>query len=279
MTGYTEEARARGLHIGLVPTMGYLHEGHLSLLKLLDGRCDIKAASIFVNPIQFGPKEDLSRYPRDEARDLQRLESAGCEVVFCPPPSEVYPDGFQTYVEVEELQKPLCGSFRPGHFRGVATVVLKLFNITGCRSAAFGLKDFQQAMVLRRMVNDLNVPVRLFFGEIIREPDGLAMSSRNVYLSSGERASALAISRALFSAREACEAGERCATQVAKQIENDLKREAGIRIEYVEVVDNETLTQVELIDRPSRVAVAVYVGKTRLIDNIGVGHPATERPI
>jgi pantoate--beta-alanine ligase len=149
--------------------------------------------------------------------------------------------------------------------------VLKLFNITGCRSAAFGLKDFQQAMVLRRMVNDLNVPVKLFFGEIIREPDGLAMSSRNVYLSPEERASALVVSRALFSAKKACEAGERRATQVAKQIESDLKRETGIRIEYVEVVDNTTLTQVELIDRPSRVAVAVYVGKTRLIDNIGVG--------
>lgn len=268
MSRYAADLQSHGRRLGLVPTMGYLHKGHLSLMNLLDGQCDVKAASIFVNPIQFGPSEDLSRYPRDEARDLELLEAAGCEVVYSPPPDEVYPPGFQTYVEVEELQRPLCGSFRPGHFRGVATVVLKLFNVTGCSVAAFGQKDFQQAMVIRRMVADLNVPVKLIFGPTIRESDGLAMSSRNVYLSPEERASALTISRSLFASREACSAGDKNARKLAAEIEKALQSDSRIRIEYVDIVDSETLTAIEKIARPARAAIAVYVGKTRLIDNI-----------
>ncbi len=268
MIAYTTDIHTQHQRLGLVPTMGYLHEGHLSLVRLLDGECDIKAASIFVNPIQFGPSEDLSRYPRSEDRDLELLESVGCEVVFSPEPAEIYAPGFQTYVEVEELQKPLCGGFRPGHFRGVATVVLKLFNITGCDIAAFGMKDFQQAMVIRRMVDDLNVPVKLLFGEIIREADGLAMSSRNVYLSPKERESALVLSKSLWLAQSACNSGEKRVSKLAGIIEDELRNEQRVRIEYVDIVDDESLAPIQLIERPARAVVAVYVGKTRLIDNI-----------
>ena len=268
MTAFTAGLHADQRRLGLVPTMGYLHEGHLCLVKLLDGECEVKAASIFVNPIQFGPNEDFFRYPRNEERDLELLRSAGCEVVFSPEAGEIYAPGFQTFVEVEELQKPLCGQYRPGHFRGVATIILKLFNITGCDAAAFGLKDFQQAMVIRRMVSDLNLPVKLLFGEIFREDDGLAMSSRNVYLSPEERIAALAVSRSLRNCRAAFNAGERQVLALAALVENELKNEPGVRIEYVDIVDSETLAPVQRIERPARAAVAVFVGKTRLIDNV-----------
>jgi len=268
MREVAEELNAKQQRLGLVPTMGFLHTGHLSLVKLLEGYCDVKAASIFVNPIQFGPKEDLTRYPRNEARDLELLAEAGCSVVFAPSAEEVYPEGFQTFVEVEELQKPLCGAFRPGHFRGVATVVLKLFNMTGCATAAFGLKDFQQAMVISQMVRDLNLPVELLFGEIVREADGLAMSSRNVYLSPDERACATGISRALFEAKRVCESGEKSVATLAKMIETRISSDPLRRIEYVDIVDSQALTQVDQIVKPARAAVAVYIGRTRLIDNI-----------
>lgn len=268
MLDVSAELRDANLKLGLIPTMGFLHDGHLSLVKLLDGNCDVKAASIFVNPTQFGKGEDYSRYPRNEAQDFQMLERAGVDIVFSPEPADIYKPEFQTFVEVEELQKPLCGSFRPGHFRGVATVVLKLFNITGCSTAAFGLKDFQQAAIIHRMVEDLNLPVKLLFGEILRESDGLAMSSRNVYLSPEERADASALSRSLKLAETAFDKGERRTGVLENIIKEELIRHVGISIQYIEIVESETLTKKDRIERSSRALIAAFIGKTRLIDNI-----------
>jgi pantoate--beta-alanine ligase len=248
--------------------MGYLHEGHLSLVRLLEGVCDVKAASIFVNPMQFGPAEDIARYPRNEKRDLELLEQAGCSLAFCPSVEDIYPEDFQTHVEVEELQKPLCGEFRPGHFRGVATVVLKLFNITGCDAAAFGLKDYQQAKVIERMVRDLNVPVKLLFGETLRDSDGLAKSSRNAYLSPEQRQVAQAIPRALESASAAVRNGERDAVRLAGQVRDQLESAGVTSIQYIEIFHPDTLLPLTRIESSARMAVALYIGNTRLIDNI-----------
>jgi len=229
--------------------------------------------------MQFSPSEDFSRYPRNEANDLQLLENAGVEIAYCPEAADVYPKGFQTFIEVEQLTQSLCGRFRPGHFRGVATVVLKLFQTTRCDVAAFGLKDFQQAMVIKRMVKDLDLPVELIFGATIRERDGLAMSSRNSYLTDIERKSAQALPRALETARKLAAEGEKRAGRIADVVRRSLESQPSLVIQYIEIVDPETLKPVEKIGRRSQLAAAVFVGKTRLIDNIAIGVEGETKPL
>ncbi len=279
MSEYGAELQRKGVKLGFVPTMGYLHAGHLSLLQMLEGHCDVKCASIFVNPAQFGPSEDLKRYPHDEAHDLELLEKAGCNVVFCPTAEEIYPDGYQTYIDVEKLSQPLCGRFRHGHFRGVATVVFKLFNITRCSTAAFGLKDYQQVQVIRQMVTDLHLPVELLLGETVREPDGLAMSSRNAYLSEDKRHIALAIPKSLEKARQIAANGQKKSARLINEMLTVLTSEPQLEVQYIEIVDPNTLEQVEIIAEQAQVLIAVYVGSTRLIDNISIGLGAGTQPI
>ncbi len=265
--------------MGLVPTMGCLHEGHLSLLRLLDGRCDRKAASIFVNPIQFGEGEDLDKYPRDEAHDLELLAENGCNLVFIPDVQEMYPEDFQTYIEVEKLSKPLCGQFRPGHFRGVATVVNRLFNLTGCSVAAFGLKDYQQARVVERMVEDLNLPVELVFGETVRESDGLAMSSRNAYLSAEERELAVRIPTALEWARRQGENGVDDCGLIRDGMLTILNPLLKIKVQYLSAVDPMTLEPRSEVGGSVQILLAAFIGRTRLIDNIRIGPGSGTKPI
>ncbi len=276
---YGAELRKKGIRLGLVPTMGALHEGHLSLVRLLDGHCDVKAASIYVNPAQFGPSEDLERYPHDEALDLKLLKEAGCEVVFCPEGKEIYPDSYQTYIDVSELSKPLCGRFRPDHFRGVATIVLKLFILTNCSVAAFGLKDYQQAQVIRRMVEDLHLPVELVFGETIREDDGLAMSSRNRYIAEEKRHIALAVPSALEKARQLAAEGQNKSARLINEMKTILTKAAELEVQYIEIVDPNSLEPLEVIGDQAQALVAVFVGTTRLIDNIRIGTGAKTKPI
>ena len=272
MSDYAAELQKKDIRLGLVPTMGYLHEGHLSLVRLLDGKCDIKGASIFVNPIQFGAGEDLKKYPRDEELDIAKLADEGCEVVFCPSADDMYPDGFQTYIDVEELSKLLCGLFRPDHFRGVATVVNRLFNLTHCSVAAFGLKDYQQAIVIRRMVRDLNIPVELVFGETVREDDGLAMSTRNSYLTSEERTLARLIPVSLNWATVQASSGSNDCMRILKGMREILVSQPGIDIQYLEAVDPETLQPRQSVNNGVQILLAVYIGKTRLIDNCHICH-------
>lgn len=267
-----------GLRIGLVPTMGALHAGHLSLFRLLDGCCDRKVASIFVNPIQFGPEEDYTRYPRDEVSDLSLLTGAGCDVVFAPERKAVFPDGFSTYIEPADLLTTLCAPFRPGHFRGVSTIVLKLFNVTRCDAAAFGLKDYQQAMVIRRMVRDLDLPVELHFGETLREPDGLAMSSRNRYLSSDERRVAATLPHALEAARRMAAGGAVKVDDIIRIVSQRVV-DAGAQVQYVQVVDPDNLSLRSEIGSKALLAAAIFVGRTRLIDNVLVGPEGETKPI
>ncbi len=264
----TWKAREEGKTVGFVPTMGFLHEGHLSLVRKCRQENDYCVVSIFVNPTQFSPGEDFQQYPRDEERDLSLLEAEGVDMVFIPSVEEMYPEGFQTYVEVTELSRPLCGKFRKGHFRGVTTVVTKLFNIVCPHVAYFGQKDYQQYLIIKRMVKDLNMPVEIRALPIVREKDGLAMSSRNTYLSPEERSQATALYRALMKAKEAYEKGERSAEKIRKIVEEELKKYPLIKAQYVEVVDGETLKPVEEIKGKTLVAVAAFVGKARLIDNI-----------
>ena len=254
--------------VGLVPTMGYLHDGHLSLVKAARVANDHVFASIFVNPAQFGPNEDLSTYPRDTERDLSLLESCGVDCVFMPEPSEVYPEGFQTYVEVGPVAQPLEGAIRPEHFRGVATVVLKLFNIVQPGRAYFGEKDAQQLAVIRRMVEDLNMPLTIVEAPTVREDDGLAISSRNVQLNAEQRRAATVLSQALFAAREQAARGEREAAALKRGGLSVLAQQPSVRVEYFEVVDGEEMLPVDRIEKPARIAGAVWVGKTRLIDNV-----------
>jgi len=263
------DARREGRTIGLVPTMGYLHEGHLSLIRAARAECDLVVMSLFVNPTQFGPNEDLDRYPRDEERDLRLAAGAGADLVFAPVVEEVYPDGFASRVEVTGLTEVLDGdpSRRgPEHFRGVTTVVAKLFNIVGPDVAYFGQKDAQQAAVIRRMVRDLDFPVRIEVLPTVREADGLAMSSRNAYLEPADRERATALSRALAAAERGAQAGSLGMGLEAAHRELD---GAGIEPEYLEARDAETLAPVkQLSDRPVLVAVAARVGAARLIDNV-----------
>jgi len=266
-----ESWRGEGLSVGLVPTMGALHEGHLSLVRASVSECDRTAVSIFVNPIQFGRGEDLDRYPRRLKEDCRLLAQAGADMVFAPHEGEMYPPGFCTYVVQERLTERLCGAVRPGHFRGVLTVVLKLLHIIPAHRAYFGRKDFQQSVVIRRMVRDLAVPVQVRVLPTVREPDGLAMSSRNEYLSPDERAQAVCLYRALTAAREAFSSGVTRAGRLVELMREVLSGFPLARPQYVEVVDPESLEPVREADERSVAALAVYVGQTRLIDNMPLG--------
>ena len=261
--------KREGRIIGLVPTMGYLHDGHLSLIKKARRENDIVIMSNFVNPLQFGPKEDFATYPRDLDRDNKLAESAGVDYVFAPTTEEMYPQGYDTYVEVKgPITEKMCGKSRPGHFKGVTTVVLKLFFIAQPDHAYFGQKDAQQAIVVRKMVSDLNIPVKIITCPIVREKDGLALSSRNTYLSQEERAQALALPRALSAGRDMIIKGETDPQKVRLHIKQILESSPGIRVDYVEVVDGNDLSDLSVIKGKVLLAAAVYVGKTRLIDNI-----------
>jgi pantoate--beta-alanine ligase len=260
--------RAVGKTLGLVPTMGALHPGHLSLVRAAQERCDAVAVSIFVNPTQFGPKEDFASYPRVFEQDCQTLEAAGVDVVFAPPVQEMYPAGATTFVEVEGLNDRLDGASRPGHFRGVATVVSKLFHIFTPDVAFFGQKDAAQVAVLRRMVRDLRFAVHVEVCPTMREPDGLAMSSRNRNLSEEERRQALVLSRALSAVERRFLGGERDSGQLLGEAQSVLKVEPGVQMEYFRIVDPETLEDVSQVRPGSLVAVAARVGATRLIDNL-----------
>lgn len=259
--------------IGLVPTMGYLHDGHLSLVKRARTENDFVAASIFVNPTQFGPSEDLAAYPRNIERDTALLEAGGVDLLFCPQPSDMYPEGFSTSVTVAGVSERLCGEFRPGHFAGVATVVCKLFNIAGADRAYFGAKDYQQTVVIRRMVRDLNIGTQIIVCPTVREADGLAMSSRNSYLAPDERKAATVLYRALSAARSASESGERKAEKLAAIMRETIAFEPLAKIEYAEAADADTLGPIGPIGNitgPVLLALAVRIGRTRLIDNMVV---------
>jgi pantoate--beta-alanine ligase len=253
---------------GLVPTMGALHQGHISLVRAAMKECDQVAVSLFVNPFQFGPNEDLAKYPRNFDRDRTLLEQEGVEVLFAPSVEEMYPAGAVTYVAVEGLSDKLCGRSRPGHFRGVTTVVAKLFNIVRPDLAFFGQKDAAQVAIIRRMVRDLNILVQIVSCPIVREPDGLAMSSRNAYLDSTQRKSALALYRSLMRVQEQFDQGERKAVKLIEAGQRVIAEEPSMRLDYLEIVDPDNLDRVDAVSRAALVAVAAFVGNTRLIDNI-----------
>jgi pantoate--beta-alanine ligase len=263
----SSDARARSNRLALVPTMGALHEGHLSLVRAAKVQCAAVAVSIFVNPTQFGPTEDLSKYPRQFDRDLQLLEKEGVDILFAPSVDEIYPNGHVTWVLVEGLSDKLDGRSRPGHFRGVTTIVSKLFHILEPDAAFFGQKDAAQLAVIRRMVEDLNFPVEIVACPIVREPDGLAMSSRNAYLNREERGRALVLQRSLQQVQQEFQAGERIAAQLISAAKKVFAREPQVVLDYFEIVGPETLDPVERISHKTLVAVAAYVGSTRLIDN------------
>lgn len=263
-----ERMRREGKVISFVPTMGYFHEGHLNLMR--EGRRigDYLVVSIYVNPTQFGPHEDLDRYPRNFERDHQLAEDVGVDIIFYPPDGEMYPPGYQTYVHVEQVTQNLCGRSRPGHFRGVATICCKLFNIVKPHYAIFGKKDFQQLVVIERMVRDLNMDLQVIPVPTTREEDGLAMSSRNVYLSEGERESALALSKSLKMAEEMYASGERNVERITETVTRFIASHPFTKIDYVAICDIQTMMDIEgEINKPAVLALAVYVGKTRLIDN------------
>lgn len=259
--------RRDGLRIGLVPTMGYLHEGHLSLVDEIRPRVDRVILTIFVNPAQFGPNEDLDSYPRDEAGDVDKARLRGVELVFIPDDGEMYPAGAETFVGLERLPNHLCGLSRPVHFGGVATIVTKLFVISDPDAAIFGSKDYQQLQVIRRMTRDLLMDIEILAGATIRESDGLAMSSRNKYLTQRDRAAAPVIRRSLCAARDAVVGGETDVAALADRIRGDIE-DAGGRVDYIAIMDPETLDELDAIDGGAHAAVAVFFGKARLIDNL-----------
>lgn len=259
--------RAMGHTIGFVPTMGYLHEGHLRLVEVAKEHARIVVVSIFVNPTQFGPKEDYNRYPRDPEGDLRKLSELKVDYVFMPDAKEMYPEGFQTVVSVKELTKGLCGASRPGHFDGVATVVTKLFNIVKPHFAVFGQKDYQQLTVISRMVKDLNMDIEIIGVPTVREPDGLAMSSRNSYLSQEERQSALCLYKSIQRAQEMVSGGERDADIITEELKRFILSHPFTKIDYVTIVHPYTLEELKTVQEESLLALAVFVGKTRLIDN------------
>lgn len=261
------DARVRGRSVGLVPTMGYFHEGHLSLMRQAKKDNGFVVVSLFVNPTQFGPNEDFKSYPRDLDRDAAMAESAGADLIFNPSVEEMYPQGYSTYVDVENLTTGLCGASRPGHFRGVTTVCLKLFNIVQPDRAYFGRKDYQQLKVIERMVEDLNVPMEIVGMPIVRESDGLALSSRNLYLSPEERQAALVLSRSLSYARELMSQGISSGPELRERVEEFIRREPLAQVDYVSVVAPETLDGLVEIKDTAFLALAVRIGKTRLIDN------------
>ena len=267
MRAWSEAERRAGRRIAFVPTMGFLHDGHLALVRSAKARGDRLVVSIFVNPAQFGPGEDFSGYPRDFERDCELLQAESVDVLFHPAVEAMYPLGGQTHVEVERLSQPLCGALRPGHFRGVATVVTKLFNIVQPRLAVFGEKDYQQLQVIRRLVRDLSMDVEIVGHPIVREPDGLALSSRNAYLTPAERRAAVCLSRALCRAERLFKRGETSAPALARQVHAELEKEPLARVEYVRVCDSETLDEIQNIDDRALLALAVRIGRARLIDN------------
>ena len=261
-------ARSSGKRVALVPTMGALHEGHLSLVRIAKAQSDFVAVSIFVNPLQFGPTEDLAKYPRTFERDRELLEKEGIDLIFAPTAAEMYPTPAITYVNVEGLSERLDGQSRPGHFRGVTTVVSKLFHIVEPDLAVFGQKDAAQIAIIRRMVRDLNMPVEIVIAPIVREPDGLAMSSRNAYLNPKQRRQAVVLSAALRCVQESFERGERSAAKLIAAGRTVFEQEPDVRLDYFSVVDPQSLAPVENVSHDSLVAVAAYVGTTRLIDNV-----------
>jgi pantoate--beta-alanine ligase len=267
MRDWSERERREGRRIALVPTMGFLHEGHLSLVRAAKKRADRVAVSIFINPTQFGPGEDFSAYPRDFQRDCQLIETEKIDIVFHPALAEMYPDGAETFVEVEKLSLPLCGATRPGHFRGVATAVAKLFNVIRPHVAIFGEKDYQQLQVIRKMVRDLSMEVEILGHPIVREADGLAMSSRNAYLTPDQRRAAVSLSRSLCKAERLVRRGETSAQSLLSLVRAELAKEPLADVEYVKLCDSETLIDIETIHRTALLALAVRFGKARLIDN------------
>lgn len=270
MMSIVRELRAEGKRIGLVPTMGALHEGHLSLMSIAREMCDTVIISVFVNPAQFGPSEDFDRYPRDLARDAELAFTRGVDLIFAPSPEDVYPKGFSTHVTVGGLSEKLEGASRPGHFKGVTTIVNKLLNVTQPHFAYFGRKDAQQVIVIKRMVADLSIDTEVVVGPTVREEDGLALSSRNVYLSINERKAATALRRALERARTIFNGGERESPRLIAAMRSVIEAEPLARIDYVAITNATNLDPVDFIpnDEPTLVSMAVYIGTTRLIDNI-----------
>ncbi len=271
MRAWSSHLAADKIESGFVPTMGYLHKGHVSLVARAKAENARVVASIFVNPTQFGPNEDLARYPRDFNGDCQKLESAGLDALFYPKPDELYQVHFQTFVEVTDLSAPLCGAFRPGHFSGVATVVLKLFNIVSPSRAYFGNKDFQQLQVVKAMVRDLNVSVEVIGCPTVREPDGLAMSSRNSYLNQSQRGQAVCLYDSMRTAKQLFDQGETSAKTLLAALEDRITQEPDATIEYAKIIDSDTLLDVNEATPRCVIALAVRVGATRLIDNMSLG--------
>ncbi|MDD4955255.1 MAG: pantoate--beta-alanine ligase [Candidatus Omnitrophica bacterium] len=265
-----KKARTAGKIVGFIPTMGALHAGHISLVEAAKKQCDFVAVSIFVNPAQFGPDEDFKKYPRVFKSDEKLLQKEKVDLIFYPSASQMYPDNFSTYVEEALLSKPLCGLSRPGHFRGVCTIVAKLFNIITPDIAYFGQKDYQQAMIIKRMAEDLNFSTIVKICPIVRESDGLAMSSRNVYLNPAERKDALVLAEALKLAEKSIKEGQTDAVKIIEEMYGFILSKKTARIDYVEIVDAKTLQEVEEIKQKVLIALAVYIGKTRLIDNVVV---------
>jgi len=267
----TLEIKLSGRKIGFVPTMGYLHEGHLSLVNTIRSVCDILVVSIFVNPAQFGRGEDFDEYPRDFKRDESLLKESGCDILFYPGRDEMYPEGYNTFVEVQDLTSGLCGVSRPDHFRGVTTIVTKLFSITQCHLAAFGRKDGQQAAVIKRMTTDLNIPVEIVVVPTVREPDGLAMSSRNKYLDGEDRISALCLKKSLDMACNMVKEGKTETRTIIRNMKKFIELVEGAEIDYIEAVDPENMKPKSEVDGPTMFALAVKIGGVRLIDNCVAG--------
>lgn len=257
--------------IGFVPTMGYLHEGHLSLIRECVKKVHFSVVSIFVNPTQFGPGEDFEDYPRDFKRDSDILQKEGVDYIFHPSAEDMYPSDYKTYVQITELENKLCGRSRPGHFRGVSTVVLKLFNIINPDIAFFGQKDFQQSVIIKRMVRDLNLEVRIEVLPIVREKDGLAVSSRNTYLTPEQKKAALCLYSSLKVAQKMVEEGEKDTEKIIKKVEDIINQESYAKIDYVEIVNTQNLNPISRLEDEALMALAVYIGKVRLIDNTIIG--------
>ena len=268
MQKFADEQRRRGKIIGFVPTMGYLHEGHLSLMRIARPKCDTLVVSIFINPTQFAPGEDLNRYPRNFDRDEQICRQEKVDVIFYPEAAEMYPQPYLTSIRVKELTETMCGRSRPGHFEGVATVVGKLFNIVKPHFAVFGEKDYQQALVIKQMVRDLNFDVRILTGPIVREKDGLAMSSRNEYLTGQKRRDALVLVKSLQLAQKLIGEGTRNSRKIREEMERLIRRVPGAKIDYIAIADAQTLKPVEEIGPNTLIALAVFIDRTRLIDNV-----------
>lgn len=274
MQQYSLEQRNQGKTISLVPTMGFLHEGHLFLIKKAKEKGEIVVVSIFVNPTQFGPKEDFKTYPRDEKGDFEKLYAVGIDVAFLPIPEEMYPEGFQTTIHLSQVSKGLCGKSRPKHFDGVATVVLKLFNLVQPHFAIFGEKDYQQLALIRQMQSDLHLPIEIIGVPTIRNSEGIALSSRNKYLNKKQQKEALVLSQALSEVQKLSKNGERNVSKLIQSAKKIIRTASSAVIDYLEIVDSKTLKPLKMIDRPARFLLAVKIGKTRLIDNGPINSPS-----